>query len=88
MKKKINKVFTTITVSLLILMTIGVLGTYISDHLESIKWFGDSAPYEGNYGTRVDWGARHYWYNWGVALLLIASLGRAAAQVVFIIEEE
>jgi|TARA_R110000796_G_scaffold149308_1_gene266156 hypothetical protein len=87
--KKINKVFSTITVSLLILMSIAILGTYLSDYLESIKWFGDSEPYtDERKRLSVDWGARHYWYNWGVALLFLTSLGRAVAQVVIIIDED
>ena len=39
--KKVNKIFNAITISLLILIGIGILGTYLSDYLVRINWFGD-----------------------------------------------
>lgn len=86
--KKINKVFTTITISILVLSLIGIFGTYLSDYLIEINWFGDSKPYKTSCGNRVDWGARHYWYNWGVSLLFITSLARAIAKIVNIIDND
>lgn len=66
--RRLNKIFATITVSILILFSIGVVGTYISEYLSSINWFGDRGS---------NWGPRHYWYNFLIAALFIVSLVRA-----------
>ena len=87
--KKVNKIFTTITVSIIILVSIAILGTYMNEYLSSINWFGDHDPFINAYGKpEIVWGPRHYWYNWGTALLLITSFLRAVVKVIMIIEEK
>ena len=88
MKKKVHKVFNVITISILLLMLIGIGGTYLSDYLVSINWFGDSEPYETQWGTSVDWGARHHWYNWGLGFLFMSALCRSIAHVIAVIDHE
>ena len=84
--KKINK----ISLIVLIIFSIGFLGSFIVDYIVSINGFGDNicgqitkdhhwhGMFSGAkcYGETILWGARHYWYNWGVACLFIVSLFR------------
>lgn len=87
--KKVNRVFSTITISLLILFSLAISGTYLSDYLISVNWFGDyTTDTRTTWGGYQHWGARHYWYNWGVSLLFITSLARSVVKVVMIIEKE
>ena len=80
MNKKINKVFNTITISILLICSIGICGTYLSDYLNDIGWFGDSFVYESRYGQKpmkyLEYGARHHWYNWACVLLVFTSICR------------
>lgn len=86
--KNINKVFNTITISLVVLIGIGMCGTFLSDYLISINWFGDySDNTRGMDGRFNHWGARHYWYNWGVFFLFVTALARCIVKVVDILEE-
>tara|TARA_R110000851_G_C12804666_1_gene537826 strand:- start:299 stop:574 length:276 start_codon:yes stop_codon:yes gene_type:complete len=89
---KINRVFSTVTISLIILFAIGIAGTYLSDYLVSISWFGDYTStyidYNNNERPINIYGARHYWYNWGVFLLFTTSSIRAIAKVFSIIDEK
>ena len=83
----INKVFNTITITLIALIAIGMCGTFLSDYLISINWFGDYEVKHLNYwdsGKDVvikHWGARHYWYNWGCFSLFITALVRGIVKV-------
>tara|TARA_B100000809_G_scaffold232426_1_gene248316 strand:+ start:356 stop:625 length:270 start_codon:yes stop_codon:yes gene_type:complete len=84
--KNINKVFNTVTISLIILIGIGLMGTFLSDYLVSIDWFGDTSRTGKFWGSKEaytihEWGARHYWYNWGVFFLFITALLRAVFKV-------
>lgn len=49
--RKINRVYNTITASIIILFSIAIIGTYLSDYLVSINWFGD---YETTYYKSED----------------------------------
>jgi hypothetical protein len=87
--KKVNRVFTQISLSIIVLFFIAVAGTYLSDYLLSINWFNDHIEIRNFYGGGGDyeyevWGARHYWYNWSVGLLFLTSLARAVFSVVVI----
>jgi hypothetical protein len=82
--KKLNRIFNVISVNLLILFSIGFFGTYVSDILEANGMFGD---FKNSHG-RLEWGARHCWYFWGVFSLFLANFGRAVARVVMVIVEE
>ena len=91
--KKINKIFNVIALWIFVSVLIGVSGTFLSDYLVSIDWFGDHSVTRFNsfYGKEVVddyWGARHYWYNWGVFLLFSVSTIRGIVCVVFIIEKK
>ena len=84
--KNINKIFNTITISIVVLVGIGLLGTFFSDYLISIKWFGDYSKITNYYDSEKTyikhcWGARHYWYNWGVFLLFITATIRAVSKI-------
>lgn len=89
---KVNRIFTTISISLIALLAIGFAGTFVSDYLVSVNWFDDYSNMESRYGGRSReyfyWGARHYWYNWGVFFLFITSLARCVVKVVVIAEEK
>jgi len=98
MNKEITKVINIAIIYILIILATGVIGTYLSDYLVMVDWFGDAKPIcrilgDHNHKGRLDfqqinyvrngickfdyipkWGARHYWYNFGVAILVIASV--------------
>ena len=88
--KKINKVFNMISLSILLLMCIGIGGTYLSDYLVEINWFGDgSEVYVNQFGKEtVEWGARHYWYNWGLTFLFVSTVLRAVWIIAAIISND
>lgn len=60
--ERVTRIFNSITVSVFGLILLGISGTYLSDYLSSIDWFGD---------THSRWGARHYWYNIGTGVLFV-----------------
>ena len=89
----INKLFNTITVTILILLSIGIAGTFLSDYLTSIEWFGDYEKehkfwHSNNTYIEDHWGARHYWYNWGCFFLFLTALCRGVVKVVNIIDND
>lgn len=91
--KEGNKIFNAITISILILFAVAIGGTYLSDYLASIDWFGDYevvaySDYYKRDQTKYHWGARHYWYNWGMGLLFFTSLARAIFQIAMIVENQ
>jgi len=74
-----TKLFNLITFYILLIVSMGMVGTFLSDYLIEINWFND--VYTGRVyssGKKVIiWGIRHYWYNWGVFLLFIATIFRS-----------
>jgi len=66
MKKKLMY-FTYLSMFITGIVLLGIAGTYLSDHLNSIGWYGD----HGN-----DWGARKIWYTLGTIALFITSGAR------------
>lgn len=74
-----TKVFNLITFYILLIVSMGMLGTYFSEYLTEINWFGDI--YTGRVYTDgkkvIHWGARHYWYNWGMFFLFVSTFFRA-----------
>ncbi len=104
-----NKIFNTISIYIIGLLIIGVTGTYLSDYLNEVNWFGDVKTGETkcfatgehshyNYGSKSfinkdgvclyvynsieQWGARHYWYNFGVVILFVLSLARGLVKTI------
>ena len=77
---KLNRVFNVITVNILIMFSIGFIGTYLSDYFIEQNLFGDSGA--------AHWGARHYWYNWGVFFLFLSNFIRAIFKVINVVNEE
>lgn len=86
----INKIINSITIFLIIILILGFSGTFLFDYLKSINWFGDHEEQRG-YGeyirTVTVWGARHYWYNWGLFFLFCLSIARLFFKVVNIVEK-
>ena len=87
---KTSKIFNAITLYILAIFSIAIIGTYLSDYLVSINWFGDyvSDTRSGWDGSYERWGARHYWYNWGMFLLFVLSIVRAIVGVDEILKEK
>lgn len=88
---KINRIFNTITIGIILISVIGISGTFISDYLISINWFGDyeELRYKGKeyeYLAKC-WGVRHYWYNWSLSLLVLTSVLRLFINVITIVDE-
>ena len=88
--KKINRIFNVISINILVLFLIGFFGTYFSDLLNEYGLFGDycddnRSAWDGQY---CHWGARHYWYVWGVFFLFVANLVRSVFRVISVIKEE
>ena len=91
--KNINKIFNAITINLLVLTAIGLAGTFLSDYLISINWFGDYKEVKNYYGSEKTfinnvWGARHYWYNWGCGLLFLTGFFRCVCNIIKIADEQ
>lgn len=75
-----TKLFNLITFYILLIVSMGMLGTYFSEYLSEINWFGDidTGKIYVDSGKKVTiWGARHYWYNWGVGFLFVSTIIRA-----------
>ena len=88
--KKINKIFTVITTYILIILALAILGTFLSDYLVNINWFGDYTELrfkgkEYEYTSKC-WGARHYSYNWGLFFLFLTTLARCIVSVIYTVE--
>ena len=84
--KNINKTFNAIFLWTMLIFSIGIAGTYLSDYLISINWFGDADVYQfnwrsGNKERYTEWGARHYWYNWSVSISFVISIVRGIFSV-------
>ncbi len=75
-----TKLFNLITFYIILITFIGLSGSFLSDYLIEINWFNDidtgkTFIYDG--GKVIDWGIRHYWYNWGVFFLFVSTIIRA-----------
>ena len=93
--KKVNKIFNIITLTIVSIVVTGILGTYLSDYLIGINWFGDYKSLDKMWGGGKEicahWGARHYWYNWGIVLLILITVAKSIAKisnVIKLIEDE
>lgn len=72
-----------LAVQIIILFTIGMFFTYLSQLLQSTGFFGDISGIgighsEFNVDTDHVWGVRHYWFYWMSLLLFILSIVRIA----------
>ncbi len=75
-----TKLFNLITFYIILITSMGMSVTYFSEYLIEINWFGDidtGKVYVDNGKKVTIWGARHYWYNWGVLFLFIATIFRS-----------
>jgi len=90
MKTKSTRIFIIIYTTIIGITLIGLLGTFLSDYLIEINWFGDyyDTSKEANDGTYYHWGARHCWYNWSIVLLVCTSVIRSIVKIVEISEEK
>ncbi len=80
-----TKVFNLITFYILLITSMGMLGTYLSEYLIEINWFGDidTGRIYVESGKRVIiWGPRHYWYNWGMFVLFVCTVIRSIVSCV------
>lgn len=77
-----NQVYFGIAIRLIILFVLGMLFTFIPDHLR--EFFGDTHVPDIN--TVIDkewkWGARHYWFAWMMFFLFVLSVINFAVSVV------
>lgn len=83
-----TKVFLAIAIRIIILISIGMMFTFIPDHLRD--FFGDvPSDCVGCIGPDRDWdwGPRHYWYFWGLFLLFDLSCINAVMSVINIINK-
>lgn len=68
------QVYFGIAIRIIILCAIGMMFTFIPDHLRS--FFGDTLREEPEWSgpdRYYDWGVRHYWYAWMVFILFVLS---------------
>tara|TARA_B110000008_G_C16752095_1_gene477092 strand:- start:35 stop:343 length:309 start_codon:yes stop_codon:yes gene_type:complete len=75
-----TKLFNLITFYIILITLTGMSGTYLSDYLIEINWFGDidtGKIYVESRKRVIIWGPRHYWYNWGSLVLFICTIIRA-----------
>jgi hypothetical protein len=87
---KIHSKFKRIQLQIIIVILIGFFGTFIGDYISSIGGFGDYVVNSTrcvHFGVRIDgshvhWGARHYWYVYGAAALVITSIIKIINDVV------
>jgi len=88
MKKAIR--FTTgLSLQILLLGLIGFFGTFLSDHLDSIGWFGDETKdYMRGGVMHVEWGARHLWYVWTLVAIVLTQIARMVMWSVAFWDEE
>ena len=81
---KWTKFFLEISLQILVLTIVGIAGTYLSDHLSSIGFFGDTPSNQnaGGIDPYNNWGARHYWYFWAVTILCALQVIRIVITVI------
>ena len=76
MKKAIR--FTTgLSLQIILLGAIGFFGTFLSDYLADMGWFGDTIEksVHGDWNNEI-WGARHRWYVVTLVLLVVIQIVR------------
>lgn len=87
--KKTVKYTSLLTLQILILGLIGIFGTFLSDYLISINWFGDYYEYYEYLEKNVlQYGARRHWYNWIVSIIFFIQVFRIIAWSVKFWEDE
>lgn len=87
---KYTKYFVLISIQIIILFVIAFFGSMFADYLIKINAFGDiihpisDSTHGLNLHENVEWGSRHYWFNWGVAILFSLQILRI---IVFAVED-
>ena len=110
--KNINRLFNVMTLYIILLFSISIGGTYLSDYLNDNYWLGDQMcirtrfnisniynnsdvlyhkhgddkHYKGD--VYITWGARHYWYNYGLFVLWCVSLIRGVVSSIDVYKKE
>ena len=91
---KLN-LFTKLSLNITLLGIIGILGTFMSDYLQQIGFFGDTlvrnAYYSEMYGVvskQYSWGMRHYWYAWTCGALVVIQIIRIANIIINHVESD
>ena len=68
-----RKLYFTIALRIILLMTFGFLFTFVTPHLR--EFLGDKPCGDCNgIDAAYSWGIRHYWYAWTIFLLFMLSL--------------
>jgi hypothetical protein len=79
---KWTKFFMLLSLQVVIMVAVGMVGTFVVEYLTKTNWFGDRFYLDGKgigfagEWTDVVWGARHYWFVWGVFMLFVIQIFR------------
>jgi len=71
-----HQVYFGIAIRIIILFSIGMIGTFVSELPGMRDFFGDTNSHGGHpniFDSDIDWGARHHWYFWMMFALFILS---------------
>lgn len=77
--KLINRIFNIVTLYLFTVLIITMSMSFLTDYLESIKWFNDYVDSKG----RLYWGDRHVIYAWFNGLMLLCSTARVWVSLLY-----
>ena len=83
-----HKVFFSIAIRIIILCFLGMMHTYLPEHLRG--FFGDTICPDGKCGgidEAWEWGVRHYWYYTMMISLLLLSLANLIISTVNIVRK-
>ena len=72
-----TEVYLGIAIRIIVLCALGMIGTYIPEHLRDFfgdKLLGPEVTFKTSPDEDWEWGARHIWYFWGMTLLFVLSL--------------
>jgi len=87
--KKAIKFTTGLTLQIILIGAIGFFGTFFSDYLESIGWFGDVLTDRIRGGEPyIEWGARHNWYVCTLVIVFLVQVARLVMWSIAFWDEE
>ena len=86
---KLMKVFLQISISIILLTTLGLVGTFLTDYLNEINWFGNYQELNWSGSDMVEVkGARWHWYAWGLGTLWFSTFAHCAIRIINSIDPE